>query len=506
MSFPADRICAIIGRSRHKMVAVEMEEAVRQGAQLIELRLDHLARSADFKRLASSKGCPLIVTVRRPADGGRWSGDEEARQLLLRRAIVSDIFEWVDLETDVADEIKRFGNVKRIISYHNLAEVPPDLEGIYETMTRQDPDVIKIAVNAQQPTDNLRVLKLVKTAKKPTLAICMGEIGFPTRVLALKYGAPWAYAAFNKERGIAPGLPSMDELRKVYPNTALNPDTEVFGVIGDPVAHSLSPQLFNNVFKRQGINAVYVPFRVPRGELSGFLRAFAELPVRGYSVTIPHKEAAAAVAQQADPSVDRTRAANTLVYRDDKFFASNTDLLAVIELLGANLPVGADGQPRDLGSLQALVLGAGGVARSVAHALHQEGCGVTLASRTLERAAALAVEIGGKSVDWVARHNIECDLLVNCTPVGMHPNVDESPIHASFLRPGLVVFDTVYTPETTLLIKESRLRGCQVITGVEMFVRQAGYQFQRFFERQASLDLMGKIVRRALSPVNIDDD
>jgi 3-dehydroquinate dehydratase / shikimate dehydrogenase len=426
--------------------------------------------------------------------------------MLLRQAIVSGGFEWVDVETDVADQIKRFGTVKRIVSYHNLAEVPADLEGIFERMSRQDADVIKIAVTAQSPTDNLRVLKLLKTAKKPTVGVCMGEMGFPSRILALKYGAPWVYGAFNKERGIAPGLPPVEELRKVYPCTTINADTEVFGVIGDPVAHSLSPLLFNQVFRRQGINAVYVPFRVPRGELPQFLKAFAELPVRGYSVTIPHKESAAAVAVEGDPAVGLVKAANTLVYRGDKFVSANTDYLAVIDLLRSNLPAGPDGQPRDLAGMRALVLGAGGVARAVVHALRQAGCTPHIASRTPERAAALADEVEGKMHDWVARHNVECDLLINCTPVGMHPNLDESPIHASFLRPGLVVFDSVYTPETTLLIKEARLRGCQVITGVEMFVRQAGYQFQRFFERQPSLDLMAKIIRRALSPLNVPDE
>jgi 3-dehydroquinate dehydratase/shikimate dehydrogenase len=139
----------------------------------------------------------------------------------------------------------------------------------------------------------------------------------------------------------------------------------------------------------------------------------------------------------------------------------------------------------------------------VAHALHREGALVILANRTYERAQRLAEEIGCRSVDWAARHSATCELLVNCTSVGMQPNVDESPVHHSFLKPGLVVMDVVYTPETTLLIREAQNRGCHVVTGVDMFVRQAAAQFRRFTGREASLEYMRTVLRRALSPVSL---
>src|SRR5437660_10344040 len=151
-------ICAVIGRTRHKMMHIEVQQAAKQGAQLIELRLDFLAKAPDFKRLLDGRPCPLIATFRRPADGGRWGGTERERQTLLRQAIVAG-FDYVDLETDIADKIPRFGTVKRIISYHNLREIPEDLEGTYLQMCEQDADIVKIAVTAQQTTDNLRVLK-----------------------------------------------------------------------------------------------------------------------------------------------------------------------------------------------------------------------------------------------------------------------------------------------------------------------------------------------------------
>ncbi|HEY8503070.1 MAG TPA: shikimate dehydrogenase, partial [Gemmataceae bacterium] len=414
-------------------------------------------------------------------------------------------FDWVDLETDIADEIPRFGNVRRIVSYHNVQETPAELEAIYARMCKQDADVLKIAVTAQHPTDNLRVLRLLRNAPKPTVAHCMGEIGFPSRILALKYGAPFIYAAFNKERNVAPGMPSFAEATGIYPVERIDAETKVFGVLGDPVAHSLSPLLHNRMFRQLGYNGVYLPFRVARGQFDAFLSAFEEIPLSGYSVTIPHKEAAVRAAKVRDGTVELTRAANTLIREANGFRAANTDYQAALDAITASLPPEEDGSPPTLKGKQVLILGAGGVSRSVAHALKQAGAHLTFTSRTLDRATRLAEDVHGKAIDWKARHNGNYQILVNCTPIGMHPNVDETPIHASFLKPGLVVFDTVYTPENTLLVKEARARGCFVVTGVEMFVRQAALQFEMFTGKQASLEDLREVLRRAISPVTYAD-
>ena len=501
------------------MMQVEIQEAAKQGARFIELRLDFLAKAPDFKRLLDKKPCAMVASVRRPQDGGRWSGSEDARLTLLRQAIVAG-FDWVDLETDVADNIRRFKDVKRIVSYHNMREVPDDLEKIYQRMCGQDADVIKLAVRAQHPKDNVRVLELLRKSPRPTVAFCMGDLGMPSRILGAKFGAPFTYAAFNKERGIAPGLPSLVELKRLYFYDRINADTKVFGVLGDPVAHSLSPLVHNLAFRQMGLNAVYLPFRVPRPELADSLKAFMNLPVQGYSVTIPHKEEAAELAKHKDESVVRAKAANTLVRSGDDFSSYNTDYQGVIDTLRAYLPTSftnpeADPskgivttlpEPASLASKVVLVLGAGGIGRAVAHALRSEGALVNVANRTSERGATLAEEVGGRHVEWQGRHSVLCDVVINCTSVGMHPAVDEAPLHPSFLKPGLVVFDTVYTPETTLLVKEARARGCHVVTGVELFVRQAAQQFKLFTQRDAPVELMRRAVKRALSPVTIRDE
>jgi 3-dehydroquinate dehydratase / shikimate dehydrogenase len=508
-----DRICAVIGRTRHGMVMAEIQEAARQGAHLLEIRLDFLKHAPDFHRLLANKPCPMIATVRRHVDGGKFDSSEEARLTLLRQAIVAG-FDWVDLETDIADSVRRFGSVKRIVSYHNFREVPEELEQIHLRMCEQDADVVKIAVRGSTPADNLRVLNLLRDAKKPTIAFCMGDVGFPSRILGARLGSPFTYAAFNRERILAPGMPTLGELVQLYDYARIDAKTRVFGVIGDPIAHSLSPLIHNIAFRKTGVNAVYLPFRVPRDQLPAFLEAFAQIPVDGYSVTIPHKENAATVATHRDNTVVETRAANTLVRGLDGFRAYNTDYPAAIEVLRDSLTHFASLPPEhgkppvtsELNSKVVLILGAGGVARALAYALHRQGALVTIVNRTAERALQLANEIGCRHVDWQARHNVLCDVVVNCTSVGMHPEVDETPLHPSFLKEGLVVFDTVYTPEQTLLLKEAKNRGCHVITGVELFVRQAAAQFHLFTGQPAPVELMRKIVRRVLSPVTIKDE
>lgn len=501
MSSPSPVICAVIGRTRHKMMQIEIQEAAKRGARLIELRLDFLKKAPDFKRLLAKRPCPMIATFRRPEDGGRWSGTEEERQMLMRQAIVAG-FDYIDLEHDVADHIPRFGNVKRIVSYHNLDETPDDLESIYGRMCRQDADIVKIAVSAMQTADSVRVLKLLRDPPAPTIALAMGDLGTCTRILGAKYGSPFTYGAFNKERSFAPGMLSFFELQKTYRFESINAETQVFGVIGDPVGHSLSPLIHNRALQELGINAVYLPFRVPRGDASAFLQQFEAIPVRGYSVTIPHKEQAVKLATEQGLAVNEIGAANTLVRTGTTWRAFNTDMVAAMDSLQANLPTGEDGRQPPLATRTVLMLGAGGVARAIAQGLKREGAALTISNRTHDRALKLAEEVGCKAIEWEGRHTILCDTLINCTSVGMFPNMDDSPVHTSMLKPGLMVFDTIYTPETTMLIREAHERGCHVLTGVDMFVRQAAAQFHLFTGREAPLDLMTDVVRRALSPVN----
>lgn len=485
-------ICVSIGRGRHKELMAERAHLVERGAQLVELRLDYLRSEVDIRRLLDNRPCPVVITCRRQSDGGRWSGTEDKRRTLLRAAIVSGA-DYIDLEEDVAKSIPRYGKTKRIISHHDFQKTPDNLEAIHARLSALDPDIVKIATTANSPADNLRMLMLVKSASRPTVGLCMGDLGTPTRILAGKFGCPFTFATFHHERALAPGQLSFDEMKDVYHYDQISPETEVYGVVGDPIGHSLSPLVHNTAFRHHGLNKVYVPFRVPRGDFEAFLNQAPQLGVKGLSVTIPHKEAAFLALSSMDVPTKAIKACNTILFQGHERIGRNTDYAAASEAILA-----VAGTIR---GKRALVLGAGGAAHAIAHAIKDLSAEVLITNRTKDRAEALATALKCNIVEWSARHTINADILVNCTPVGMHPNVDESPYEKTYFRPGTLVFDTIYNPETTMLIKEAQNRDCRTVTGVDMFVRQAGMQFKLFTGLAAPLDFMRQTLKRATGAV-----
>ncbi|MBI3462307.1 MAG: type I 3-dehydroquinate dehydratase, partial [Planctomycetes bacterium] len=325
-------ICVTLARPRHGMMIPEHRALAERGAELVELRLDALIRKVDLRRLLRERPCPVMITCRRPEDGGQFRRGENERRLLLRAAIAGGAdypsADYVDLELDVAGEIPRFGKTKRIVSYHNFQETPENLDEIHAQLAARDPDIVKLVTLANRPSDNVRMLKLVlarNAARVKTVGFCMGEIGLPSRILTGKYGAPFTYASSQKGLAVAPGQISFDELRGLYRYDAIGPETEVYGVIGDPIAHSLSPLIHNTAFREMGLNKVYLPLRVASADLAAFLEDARWLQLKGLSVTLPHKEAVRAFLAEADETVQATGAANTVIDRVVRWVGYNTD-------------------------------------------------------------------------------------------------------------------------------------------------------------------------------------
>ncbi len=492
-------ICVSIGRGRHRHVIAEHRHLVERGAQLVELRLDYINGDVNLRRLINDRPCPVVATCRRERDGGKYTGSEEERLMLLRSAIADGV-EYIDLEDDIATRIPRYGSTKRVISRHDFRKTPDHLDMLHTQLCNCDADIVKIATMSNHPHDNVRMLKLIERSSVPTIGICMGDIGTPSRILAGRFGAPFTYATFHHERALAPGQLSFQQMTDVYHYDSIDKETATYGVIADPIGHSLSPLVHNAAFRAANIDAVYIPFRVPRADLSSFMADAGEFNMKGLSVTIPHKEAIAAKLTKVDPAVKGIEAVNTVIFKNGQVLGYNTDYKAAMDALENSL--GAVGQrPSPLEGKTALLLGAGGVARAIAYGLERRGARMIVAGRNKKKADALADKFGGRSIDWGARQNVSANILVNCTPVGMHPSVDETPFDRRHLRPSMLVFDTVYNPENTLLLKDARRQGCRVVTGVEMFIRQAGLQFRLFTGRDAPTDLMRDVLLRAIGPV-----
>ncbi|MDO5308541.1 MAG: shikimate dehydrogenase [Planctomycetia bacterium] len=506
-------ICVTIGCGSHRRMLEEWRALAEDNVKFVELRLDFLRKEPQLHRLLPDRPTAVLATVRRPEDGGKWRGTEEERLRLLR-ALIAEGVEYIDLESDVAASIPRFGKTKRIVSYHNMSETPEDLDALREKILATcDPDIVKIAVTPKSINDVFRLIEFEKRAnsqrgKPRTLAISMTEMGFFTRVLGKKWGCPYTYASFSKTRTLAPGLPYYKVMRDQYRYDEIDAETEVFGVVADPVQHSLSPLLHNSVFAEQKYNGVYLPFRIPKEDLATFVdRAQGIIGLKGLSVTIPHKTEIIQKLSFLDPAVETIGACNTVVFDGLNRYGYNTDYLAAVHSIEATIvgrPLNPN-EPSPLNGLSAMVLGAGGAGKALAYGLHERGARVIIADRNSEKGEQIARWLGCEFCSWEERGGYVVQVLANCTPIGMFPNVDESPMELKYLRGGMYVFDAVYNPETTYLLRMARDKGAKTISGVQMFVGQACLQYKLFTGHKASVTFMRKVTRDALAVTRVRD-
>jgi 3-dehydroquinate dehydratase/shikimate dehydrogenase len=496
-------ICVIIARPTVDAMKAEHQALVRQGAALVELRVDYLEGDVNLTALLDGRPGPAMVTCRRPADGGRFQGSESARRAILQKAIELGA-EYVDLEEDAATAIPRSGRTRRIVSHHDFQRTPDDLEAIHGRLSRLGADVVKVVTMVERPHDNLRLLRLSQSAKIPTVAFGMGEIGMVSRILAGKFAAPFTYAPADHSQAVAPGQLCFQDLKELYRYDQIGPQTPVYGVIADPVAHSMSPLIHNAAFAELGLDKVYVPLRIPPAELNQFLDDAPHLGLLGLSVTIPHKEAVLPKLTHAEEEVRGIGAANTLVFDGHGWAGHNTDCRAA--MLSLELALGgrtAQASPlagknaSPLAGKNAMVLGAGGVGKALAFGLVHRGAQVVLCDGMDDRAEQLAARLGCRSVKWADRYQVEPQILVNGTPLGMHPKVDQTPFEAAHLRAGMLVFDAVYNPEITRLLADARQAGASIVSGMEMFVRQAAMQFKLFTGHDGPEELMRQVIRQA---------
>jgi len=464
-------------------------------ADLVELRLDHLDAAPtrdDLAALLRDRPCPVIVTNRPASEGGKHDRPDDARLRALEQAMELGA-DYVDVELERAGRLARRGSSRVIVSYHNFGLTPLNLRETVSRIAEAGADVIKIATMANSLIDNFRVLDVVRDAALPCIGLCMGELGLLSRVLGRKVGALLTYGPMDPARGTAPGQIPVDTLIGLYHYRSIDSGTAVYGVIGNPVGHSISPHIHNAAFRSLGINAVYVPFKV-EGDVRTFIEAARGVPVQGYSITIPHKEAALLALDEVASTCRQIGAVNTVVNRNGRLVGSNTDWTAALEAIESRLPDG-------LGGRRVALVGAGGTARAIAFGLRAKGAATRIYNRTHKRAAELAAAVGCEWAPLDALASLAADVVVNATSVGMTPDVDASPVPASALRSGMVVFDAVYNPARTRLLAEAERKGCIAVSGIEMFVNQAVQQFQTWTGREAPRELMDAVVRERLAAV-----
>jgi len=460
------QICISI-REPTTQKAVAAAERAAPWADIIEICADFI-QDLDIGPLLDNRLRPTIFTLRRHQDGGMYDGPERLRLETLLRAAECGA-DYVDVEFSASWQLllQSVPRERVILSHHDFRQMPEDLEALLAAMGASGAAILKIAARAECLADNLRIAGLLETACKSGRKVCalaMGTRGLPSRILGPLWGSCMTYAGLPGGKATADGQLPADVLIRDYRIREISASTQLYAVLGQPLGHSLSPFIHNAAFAARGKDAILIPLEA--ASFDDFLSFHAAMPVQGAAVTLPYKEHAHRLAHSLSAEAEETGAVNTLLLRNGFWHGENTDVEGFLQPLRRRIFPG---------KLRAVVLGAGGAARAVVHALRSQGAGVCVVARDAGKARDLAGAFRAEHAEWSRLGNLRWDLLVNATPVGMAPEADRTPIAAGQLT-GSWVYDLVYNPAETRLLKEAAGRGCQTISGGEMFMAQARKQ------------------------------
>jgi 3-dehydroquinate dehydratase/shikimate dehydrogenase len=500
----------------------QVKAAAAAGAEMLEFRVDYLEGLSvdlvkkligDYKK-NKGKSLPIIVTCRDKKQGGAIDYPLKLRIDVLTAALMSGA-EFIDFEydnfltTEIQEKIRlvlsKNSKARLILSAHNFETKFPDIGRLYRSISVVCPGVIpKLVYTANHINDCFDAFDLLYKTSGERIVFCMGNAGIISRILAKKLGSLVTFACTDKEQATAPGQIHIDQLKKLYRYDSIQPDTELFGVIADPVAHSLSPAIHNACFADMKMSRLYLPLLVQgqKQQFDAFMNGIILrkwLNFHGFSVTIPHKQNALEYAKEhqgiIEPLVNKIGAVNTLIIRSDgKVKVYNTDYSGAMEAITNELKF----TKNNFNDLPVAIIGAGGVSRAIVAGLSDAGAKITIYNRTVEKAMQLAAEFNCQYAPLDELPNIDAKLLVNCTSIGMYPNVEAAPVDKEYLKSTMVVFDTVYNPAETQLLKDAKAKKAKRIDGVSMFVNQAMAQFKLFTSTEGNAKLMRKVVMDSL--------
>jgi 3-dehydroquinate dehydratase / shikimate dehydrogenase len=470
------KICIALGLPDVPRLLEQARREAEAGENFLEFRLDYLKDPAAGARaisqfLESYPGCTILATCRRHQNHGRFNGSIDEQLCVLDRAIQQGA-RAIDIEIETAEVVPERcaalrTSAKLVVSWHHFETTPP-LDPVLKRMQKVPADVYKLVSTARKPTDTGRILAASRLSPKiPLVTLAMGEFGFPSRVLSTGFGAIYTYAAPAHVQGTASGQVNARQLRSLYRIDKFSNNAKIFGVIADPVRQSVSPHVHNRAFQSRRIDAVYVPLLVNANQLRDFFQLANDLPLSGFSVTIPHKRRIMRYLDQIEPLAKRIGAVNTVWRKAGKWRGSNTDAEAIAGPLAKLIA---------LPKATALIIGNGGSARSAACALADAGAKIALTGRNPDRVRALARLVSGEPMSHEQTLTRHFDIVINATPVGMWPNTDQCYFDGKI--PGEIVFDLVYNPLETTLIRRAREQGKHVVPGLKMFIEQAVRQFE----------------------------
>jgi 3-dehydroquinate dehydratase/shikimate dehydrogenase len=492
------KICvAIIGATPAEML--EKASAVVKETPFLEFRLDYLEKPLlalpKLKHfLTDNTAVTAIATCRRAANGGKFSGNLAAQMEVLSKAAATG-FHIVDVELESAEALKkgelqklRDTGVALILSHHDF-NATKDLDGIYKRIAPFKPDFIKIVPTAKTLVDNVTLMRFIERMDDHSniIGLCMGDAGIISRVLGVRAGSAFTFAAATTGEETGPGQIAARTLIDTYRIDQVDAATKVYGVAGNPIRSSLSPVMMNTAFRRETVNAVYLALQA--NKLSDLLKLVHEIPIQGLSVTMPLKQEIMAHLEKTDPLSAKIGACNTVLRaQDGKLYGFNTDVAGI---------TGPIEKRMSLRGAKALVLGAGGAARAAVFGMRDKGADVFILNRTAETAQKLAKQSGSKAIKKDALAKTSFDIIVNATPIGM-AGIKGAPILEAKDLNTKLVFDLVYNPLETPLLRLARQQSIPIITGIEMFVQQGARQFEIWTGKPAPEEEMLRVVIHSL--------
>jgi 3-dehydroquinate dehydratase/shikimate dehydrogenase len=491
------RVCVAIAAATPGEM-LEKAEAVSRDNPFVELRLDYIPRPglalSRIKEFSETHPhVTMIATCRRAASGGKFKGPISSQLEVLGKAAEAGC-QLVDVELQTAVRLKPAQLAKLrakaavVLSFHDF-RATQKLDETLKKMSAYPADFYKIVSTATTLYDNVTMMKFLERHQDAhsLVGLCMGEQGIISRVLGVRAGSVFTFAALTADEKTAPGQVTAQELRSIYRIDQVDAATKVYGVAGDPVSHSLSPAIMNAALRSENVNGVFLALNTK--SLKDLLACVKEIPIQGLAITMPHKEAILKYLDNTDPHTSKIGACNTVIRsQDGKLYGFNTDTSGVVRPLEQRIP---------LEGARILVLGAGGAARAAVFGLRERGAEIFILNRNLAAAQKLARQAKARTVKRTDLKKLDFDVIINATPVGMG-NTRESPLNPEEIRAKLV-FDMVYDPAETRLLKLAKERGAEVIPGSVMFVHQAARQFEIWTGKPAPREDMLRIVTVALA-------
>jgi 3-dehydroquinate dehydratase/shikimate dehydrogenase len=469
-------ICIAIAQESRRLALADMLNASRQ-CDLLEVQLDRFGKAPDVGELLTHKPKPIILSCRRPRDGGQWQGTEEERLALLRQCIVSKA-DYVEIELDVADQIRKFPPAKRVISYTNLQETPANIAEIYAQAQTRNPDVIKLVTLVRAPEEAWPLLQLMAKPALPTVAIALGKAGAMLSVLGKKIGAPWTYAALEKGMEAYPGQPTVRELNEIYHYGAISRSTRLIGVTGFGPREVATVGVLNAAFAHLGLNVRCLPLAL--GNLSVFRKVMNAVHLGGLVVDEAHRETIVGIATQLEPAAEEARAADVLLPHDKTWQGHNTVRQALLAALESALGTGTAAS--QLQGRHVVVVGVNATARALAFGIKERGGALIIASHNREAAHQLATKLECRYVQFEALYTTMHEILVVADHEKEHGkgkgSTTEGGVHPGYLRPAMTVLDASPSAGESPLLHEAQARGCRVVSPRLLLRSQLALQAQ----------------------------